>query len=50
MLMDVFEEVINEVALGDEQVRFEWEAVFGPWGSATTFFPPKGPTCFPPMD
>lgn len=46
--MDIFEEVMNEVALGNEQVGFEWEAGFGPRGCA--FFPPNGPTCFPPID
>lgn len=32
MLMAIFEEAMNEVALGDEQASFEWEAVFGPGG------------------
>lgn len=52
MLMAIFEEAMNEVALGDEQASFEWEAVFGPGGGAvaTTLFPPDGPTCFPAID
>lgn len=51
--MAIFEEAMNEVALGDEQASFEWEAVFGPGGGgavATTLFPPDGPTCFPAID
>lgn len=30
--MAIFEEAMSEVALGDEQASFEWEAVFGPGG------------------
>lgn len=49
--MAIFEEAMNEVALGDEQASFEWEAVFGPGaGGATTLFPPDRPTCFPAID
>lgn len=47
MLMAIFEEAMNEVALGDEQASFEWEAVFGPGGGCYHSLPSRRTHLFP---